>query len=154
MPVGHPTWVPFFIDTPTHCAILTLSNHPSRGDSATARDFYAVSLPPLKLSNEWLVRLLFAAASCIGTGATMYASQWWAFLKDAPSRAEVDRKIAEKVASGPWVQERPTVLAELKIISNGLNDLKSGQLKAADAISDQALAIRELQTLIKKDTRP
>lgn len=92
--------------------------------------------------------------SCIGTGGTMYLTQWWAFLKDAPSRAEVDKRIDEKVSAGPWVQERPTILSELKVISSGLSELKAGQKDAVDAANDQALAIRELQTLIKKEVRP
>ena len=122
--------------------------------TCTAKGCEAVSIPKVNLSNEWLMRLLFAAASCIGTGAAMYATQWWAFLKDAPSRAEVDRAIDEAVKNGPWIQERPVVLAKLESISALLSDLKAGQARSVEAANDQALAIRELQTLIKKDNRP
>ena len=150
-----PLYAAFFCLTPpTHSATLpTPISHRQWGSYLCRQGHCAVTLPTPKLSNEWLIRLLFAAMSCIGTGATMYFSQWWAFLKDAPSRAEMDQRISEKVNSGPWVQERPTILSELKIISNGLLELKLGQKDAVDAAADQALAIRELQTLIKKDSR-
>lgn len=112
-----------------------------------------MTLPTPKLSNEWLIRLLFAASSALCTGASMYAAQWWLFLKDAPTRAEVKQEIRDEVSRSPWVSDKPVVMATLAELTRNAAQAQAGQDRIVDAINDQALAIRELQTLIRKDIK-
>ena len=110
-----------------------------------------MSIPPVKLSNEWLIRLLFAMASALATGGSMYAAQWWLFLKDAPSRAEVKQEIRDEVSRSPWIADKPSVMATLNELTRTVARFQEGQDRIISAINEQALAVRELQTLIKKE---
>lgn len=112
-----------------------------------------MTLPTPKLSNEWLIRLLFASTSCIGTGATMYAGQWWAFMKDAPTRSEMQSLVSASVSSAPfpWNRDKAVVERDIQQLQESVSRITDSLEDFTRAANDQALAVRELQTLLRKD---
>lgn len=102
------------------------------------------------MKNDWTTRLLCTVSGMLLTLAGTYATQYFAFMKDSPSRTDVAAMIKESMDNGPYMKEREMLKKTLEAIERNQERNYTEISRMNGNLADLGVKVGKLEVAVTK----